>query len=268
VHRLTASTTPPQQFNKEKEFDRSARSSRRNTMESPVNRIAAWRLALLAAALLPSASGFAQQTDGAGGNQRTYQRGEIHPRASLVFIRVGKTGFGHEHGVVGRIKSGLVLLDSTDGAGELVFDMTTFLADTDAARAYVGLEGKTDQGTQRQVTANMLGSEVLDVRRHPTATFRIKSAVRLEGSSRRGLPQYRLDGEFTLHGTRRGLTVVADAEEKNGWLHLRGAFSILQSDYGMKPYTRAFGAVGVADRLDIWGDLWIAGQRLVVTERK
>lgn len=222
-------------------------------------------LALLSALSASSVSAW-QADGGAGKQQRTYQRGEIHRGTSRAYIRVGKTGFGHEHGVVGRIKHGSVLLDATDGAGEIVFDMATFVADTDAARAYVGLEGKTDEGTQRQVTANMLGGEVLDVRRYPTATFHIKSTVRLDRRSRRELPQYRLEGEFTLHGTKRPLTVMADVEEKNGWLHLRGGFSILQSDYGMKPYTRAFGAVGVADRLNIWGDLWVAKDRLTVTE--
>jgi hypothetical protein len=39
---------------------------------------------------------------------------------------------------------------------------------------------------------------------------------------------------------------------------LRGNFTILQSDFGITPYKAALGAVGVADELKIWGDIWIA----------
>ena len=37
-----------------------------------------------------------------------------------------------------------------------------------------------------------------------------------------------------------------------------GNFSLLQTDYGIKPFTTALGAIGVADRLTIYGDLWVA----------
>ncbi|MEQ8791493.1 MAG: YceI family protein [Pirellulaceae bacterium] len=235
-------------------------------MTDSVLRLVILTLAALCVHLWSASCASAWQGKAAANQQRTYQPGEIHLGTSRAFIHVGKTGFGHEHGVVGRIKRGSVLLDAIADAGVIEFDMTTFVADTAAARAYVGLEGKTDDQTQRQATANMLGAEVLNVDRYPTATFRIKSAQRLDRPSRRKLPQYRLDGEFTLHGEQRPLTVVADVEERGGWLHLRGGFSILQSEYGMQPYTRAFGAVGVADKLNIWGDLWIAKQRLMATE--
>jgi polyisoprenoid-binding protein YceI len=72
------------------------------------------------------------------------------------------------------------------------------------------------------------------------------------------LPQYQINGDFTLHGMTRSITVVADADEKSEWTHLRGSFSILQSEYGITPFSKAFGTVGVADRLEIYGDFRIA----------
>ena len=194
------------------------------------------------------------------------EAGEIHRDGSRAYIFVGKTGLGHEHAVVGQIKQGAVRLDGSGNHGEIVFAMDTFVADTDAARKYIGLEGTKDASTQQQVTANMLGPDVLDVRRFPTATFAIKSVQPVGQPSRRGLPQYQLDGDFTLHGVTRPIRVVADVEEANGWLHLRGGFSILQTQFGMTPYTKAFGAVGVTDRLDIWGDLWVAKERGIVQQ--
>ncbi len=202
----------------------------------------------------------------AGGTTSVYEAGQAHLKTSRVFIHVYKTGFGHEHGVVGLLKQGHVLLDEGRGSGELVFDMQSFDADSDQARRYVGLSGSTDASTRQQVNANMHGPGVLDTKTHPTATFKIKSVTKLATQSRRSLPQYQLDGDFTLHGATQPIRVMADVEPKNGWLHLRGGFSILQSNYGITPFKKAFGAVGVGDRLDIWGDLWIASERLVTNQ--
>jgi len=188
----------------------------------------------------------------------TFAPGQIDSRTSRVFILVGKTGLGHEHGVEGRIKGGSLALGATAGAGQIVFDATTFQADTPEARQYVGLEGTTDASTQRQVNANMLGADVLDVRRYPTATFKVDSILRLRAPKADAPPQYQLEGEFTLHGTTKKLKLVAEATPASGFVRLRGKFSILQSDYGITPYSKAFGAIGVADSLTIWGDLWVA----------
>ena len=184
--------------------------------------------------------------------------GDINLAASRVYIHVGKTGLGHEHAVMGSFQSGSLKLGANANAGALVFDMQTFDADSDHARRYIGLPGSTDAGTRDKVNANMLGGAVLDVQQFPTATFQITSAKLVADKSGRGLPQYQLDGQFTLHGQTQNIAILADVEEKKSWLHLRGSFSILQTDYGITPFSKAFGAIGVADKLDIWGDFWIA----------
>ncbi|MEQ8789386.1 MAG: YceI family protein [Pirellulaceae bacterium] len=236
-------------------------------MKSVIISSASLILVALSAALFSHSPATARQADEDADKRSTsYQPGEAYLRISRAYIYVGATGFGHPHGVEGPIKQARVLLDAADDAGEIVFDMSSFAVDTDRAREHVGLGGTIDAGTQRQVTATMRGGEVLNVRRYPTATFRIDSAKKMDGLSDRELPRYQLKGEFTLHGKKRPLTVVADVEEKNGWLHVRGKFSIRQTDYGMSPYRRAFGAVGVANQLTIWGDLWIAKEQMVVKE--
>lgn len=193
------------------------------------------------------------------GPQKSYTPGEVHPEKSRVYIHVGKTGLGHEHGVMGKLKGGKVHLARAEEGDQLTFDMTSFDADSDAARKYVGLEGSTDDSTRQQVNQNMLGEGVLSVRQFPTATLTIKSVKAMKEGGDRNLPQYQIKGDFTLHGKTQAISILADAEEKQNWTHLRGSFSILQSDYGITPFSKAFGAVGVTDRLKIWGDLWIAG---------
>ena len=119
----------------------------------------------------------------------------------------------------------------------------------------MGLEGQTDSDTQKKVNDNMLGPKVLDVKEYPTATFDIDSSLATGKKSANKHPLYELKGKFTLHGTTLPLTVVAEARPAEKSTHLSGKFNVLQSDYGIKPYSAAFGAVAVADELTIWGEI-------------
>lgn len=183
--------------------------------------------------------------------------GDIDLAKSRVYVFVDKTGLGHEHAVEGKIKSGSIQLGTAAGAGSVEFDMTSFSADGDEARKYIGLKGSTSASTRQQVNKNMLGPDVLDVRRHPTATFTIDSAA--QKKTKQGQPVFELKGKFTLKGKTRALTVYAQPSPQGAQLRLTGDFTILQTDFGITPYSTALGAVGVADPLKIWGDLWIAG---------
>ena len=185
--------------------------------------------------------------------------GDIDARRSRVYVKVDKTGLGHTHGVEGRFKNGHVEIGASAKAGTMVFDMTTFVADTAEARRYVGLSGTTDASTAQQVTANMTGADVLDVKRFPTATFEIASIAQAKQQPKEGT-QYVLDGKFTLHGVTHQMQILATATaEKDGSTRLRGGFYVNQTSFGIKPYSKAFGAVGVADRLTIYGDMILAG---------
>lgn len=184
--------------------------------------------------------------------------GEIDVQSSRVYIFVGKVGLGHEHAIIGQVKSGSVQLGATSEAGEIVIDMPTFAADTAAARKYLGLSGTTATATQKEVTSNMLGAAVLNVQKYPTATFNIASALPLDAKSKGGHPLYRLEGEFTLHGVKRPLKLDAEAIEQDNGVLLNGSFSIKQSDFGIKPFSKAFGAVGVTNELSIYGQILLS----------
>jgi polyisoprenoid-binding protein YceI len=107
----------------------------------------------------------------------------------------------------------------------------------------------------------MRGNAVLAVLRYPTATFQVKTVTPLGDKSQRGLPQCELDGDLTLHGTSQPIQVIADVEEQNGWTHLRGKFSLLQTQFNMRPYTPGLGAVGVSNKLQVYGDFWVAKEK-------
>jgi polyisoprenoid-binding protein YceI len=191
-------------------------------------------------------------------SQSSVQPGDVETTASRVYVFVDKTGFGHQHGVEAKLAKSTLNLGATENAGQLVFDMQSFNADTPAARKYVGLAGVTDEATRTAVNQNMKGEAILNVKRFPTATFDIISAKPTGKLTPKGLPLYQLDGKFTLHGVTHLLSITAEARQKKGWLHVRGNFTILQTDYQITPYSKALGAVGVANPLRIYGDLYVA----------
>ncbi len=173
---------------------------------------------------------------------------------SRVYMRVRASGrLGHEHGIVGRLESGSI---EWGGRGELVFAMRTFVADLPEARQYVGLTGSVSASDKKKTTDNMIGSDVLDAAKYPTATYKITSSAPLDGQAAGAPGRYKLDGGFTLHGMTRALALVAkvEATAAPGELRMTGSFPLVQTQYGMRPYSALGGLVGVADQIDVWGD--------------
>ena len=219
------------------------------------------------AALAPQGSGQEVAVDsGSASTSPKVQPGDVNLEVSRVYTFVDKTGLGHQHAVEGRLASGQLRLGASESAGVLVFDMGSFDADTDAARRYLGLAGSTDASTRSKVTKNMKSADILSVSRFPTATFTVASATATGTTSPSGRPIFELQGDFELHGTSRSIRIPVEVEQGRGWLHVKGQFSILQSTYGITPYRAALGAVGVADKLVIHGDLWIAPTEMVALE--
>jgi polyisoprenoid-binding protein YceI len=180
----------------------------------------------------------------------------VDTKASFVYVKVGiATRLGHEHGVQGNLKSGTLTLG---GEGELVFDMTSFMADTPEARKRVGLDRKkVSENEAKKVTEAMRGAEVLDVAQYPTATCRLASITPLDKQAAGQPGMYQLEGRFTLHGTEKKLQFKANLErtDREGVLKLTGSFTIKQTDYGIKPASAAGGLARAADELTIMGDL-------------
>lgn|GEM_PF-4581348 len=109
---------------------------------------------------------------------------------------------GHQHAIEGSLSSGQWFL-AAGQAGELVFDMQSFDADTARARKYLRLEGQTDAGKRQEVNENMRGERILDVQRYPEARPEHVTLKQTGATSKRDLPEYLMEGEFTLHGVTR-----------------------------------------------------------------
>jgi polyisoprenoid-binding protein YceI len=183
--------------------------------------------------------------------------GQVNLEHSRVYIFVDKSGVvGHQHAIEGKLLQGS-LFPSSPGTGSLTFDMKSFDADTPRARKYLGMEATTDEATRKKVNENMRGNEILHVAKYNTAKLERASIRPKNTTSNRHLPEYILVGDFTLHERTRPVEILCDLEIKDGWNHFRGSFKILQSNYGIKPFSKMLGAVGVTDELTIYGDLWV-----------
>jgi hypothetical protein len=181
----------------------------------------------------------------------------VDAATSRVYIKVASSGpVGHEHAVEGQLASRTIAVGARES---LVFAMKSFVADTPAARQALGLNGAVSASDQRKVTETMLGREVLDVDRYPTASYAIASSTPLDAQAPGKPRRYRLDGKLTLHGVTHPLALTAQIEPTAtpGVARMRCAFEIVQTDYKITPYSTLGGLIGVADRLEIRGDLVI-----------
>jgi polyisoprenoid-binding protein YceI len=88
--------------------------------------------------------------------------------------------------------------------------------------------------------------EVLETDRYPEITY---ECSRVTGSGSGDRFWLALNGELTLHGVTRSLPVSVRVVVNGSSLRASGAFSILQSDFGIAPVSAVGGAIRVKDEL-------------------
>jgi len=186
------------------------------------------------------------------------EAGGLDVKSSRVYTFVQGTGVGHSHAVEAKLLRGNLILGATSNAGSVLFDMKSFDVDTLRARKKLGLEGKVADVTRRAVNREMHGKAVLNTAKFPQASLSISAAKPVGIDKKTGLAEYELTGNFKLLGVTRPLKVNILVDDSEKSLKVTGEFTIKQTDYGIKPFRKAFGAVGVADELKISGDLLVA----------
>ncbi len=182
---------------------------------------------------------------------------------SHVTILVGKSGLlsfaGHAHEVVAPSVTGRVTFDPTD------WQRATVTLDFDASALRVTGKGESASDVP-QVQSTMLGDEVLNAARFPRITFqsrRVSISARTATSA-----DLQLEGDLTLHGTTRPMTIRAAATlGPDGGVTARGSFTLKQTEFGMVPVTAAGGTVRVKDDLDIQFVLKASPQHDANTQR-
>jgi polyisoprenoid-binding protein YceI len=170
----------------------------------------------------------------------------IDAAASHVLIEVGKTGMfgfaGHAHEVLAPSVTGRVSVEPND------WQRSSVSLEFNAAALKVNGKGEPPSDVP-QVQQVMLSAQVLDVKRFPTVAFRSR---RVSGAppAVNGVA-LAIEGDLTLHGVTRPLTIHASATLQADRLTARGTFVIKQTDFGIRPVTAGGGTVKVKDEVQV-----------------
>jgi len=177
---------------------------------------------------------------------------EVNPQDSLVNILVYRGGplarLGHNHVMTVRQLAGRVWLhpDARKSGFSLSFPVAALVVDDPEARRAAGDEFPPEipaadrEGTRR----NMLRPEVLDGGRYPE--------IRLQAAQPGGVsPATHLMVRITLKGMSRDIPVTAAVAVSGTRLTATGEFDLLQSDFGIQPFSAGLGALQVQDRLRV-----------------
>jgi polyisoprenoid-binding protein YceI len=170
-------------------------------------------------------------------------------RLHILVYRGGKLArLGHNHVVTSRSISGRAWLhpEFERSGFELTVPVQSLIVDDpEDRRAHgadfpLGISQKDIEGTKR----NMLRPEVLDGERYPTIS--IKCA---EVKGTRDSPT--VTARITIKEGTRDISVPVQIAIDGARLTATGEFDILQTDFGMKPFSVVLGALEVQDRLHL-----------------
>jgi polyisoprenoid-binding protein YceI len=177
---------------------------------------------------------------------------QIDPQASALHVFVYRGGtfarLGHNHVMTSKSVTGRVWMRPSFPASgfELSFPVADLIVDDADARSAAGSDFPPDipaadkEGTRK----NMLRKEVLDAETYPTVTVK---AATVEGS----LQAPKITARITIKNATKDVVVPTNIVVNGDGLTASGEFDILQTDFGMKPFSVALGALEVQDRLHV-----------------
>jgi len=178
-----------------------------------------------------------------------YRIDSTESRVDILVFRGGTLArLGHNHVISVRNLTGHAWIDrASDQAGfELAFPVADLVVDDDQARLDAGedfplnLSDSDKEATRR----NMLRPEVLDAEEFPTIRLRSVSASGQSGSSRASVA-------VTIKDASRVIELPISLTPVDDRLEAEGVFRILQSDFGITPFSAALGALTVEDELEV-----------------
>jgi polyisoprenoid-binding protein YceI len=94
-----------------------------------------------------------------------------------------------------------------------------------------------------------LQKKVLETERYPRVVFRGRHWQMLSEDASH--TRAKLSGDLELHGQRVPLDVDVEMRRTNGAVQVKATTSVVQSQWGIKPFTAFLGALKVADPVQI-----------------
>jgi polyisoprenoid-binding protein YceI len=167
---------------------------------------------------------------------------------SRLDVLTGKAGLfgglGHDHRIRARSFVGTIVHDPASPASSSV-EITVQAEDLDVLP--IGADRKDGPKVEEAMR-----EDVLHVDNWPTIAFRSRS-VTLNGSG------VRVHGDLTMAGQTKPVTVDMRLQVGGRRLLATGRFTIVQSNWGIEPYSAALGTIKVADEVTF--DLRVIGER-------
>lgn len=180
---------------------------------------------------------------------------ELQPGKSRIVIHVYKGGalkiLGHNHIISTYDINGTVNWDKEniqDTRFTLTMPVESFRVDDPTLRRRAGKKFTRDigAGAKKGTRKNMLGKKVLDVLHFPQIVVRSRAIQQTSTSI------FNISIELKIHGVSKILTVPVVLKQTADIISVKGEFTLLQSDYGIKPLRAAFGSIVINDRINIY----------------
>lgn len=166
------------------------------------------------------------------------------PRSGQLLVKTGRTGpgsrAGHDLTIEATRWRGTATIDTADPDGSAV----ALDAEVDSLQVREGTGGvKTLTDSDRAEIKRNLRKK-LDATTHPVITFRSTSV--------KGSPDsFTIEGDLTVVGFTRPITVRGSVAGGRA----RGSAAVVQSEWGIQPYSAFFGALKLADEVTVEFDV-------------
>lgn len=177
---------------------------------------------------------------------------DVSPQSSQLAIYVFRGGrfsrLGHNHVMTSQNLTGRVWVhpEFARSGFELSFPVAQLVVDDAEARRAAGSDFPPDipQSDKDGTRKNMLKPEVLDGEHYPEVKLR---SAKVGGT----LEAPQVTAHITIKETSRDVEVPVTIEAAGAKLTASGEFDVLQTEFGMKPFSVALGALEVQDRLHL-----------------
>lgn len=172
----------------------------------------------------------------------------LGPESGQLLIKTSRTGLGARAGHDLTIEvtrwQAEVTVDSADVAGSSV----SIEADANSFEVRKGTGGvKPLTDGDRAEIKKTIREKILHTGQHPSITFR---STRVAGTSE----SFSIDGDLTITGKTQPVTVHGQLADG----HAQGSAAVVQSRWGIRPYTAFLGALKLSDEVTVEFSIRIA----------
>lgn len=169
----------------------------------------------------------------------------VGPESGRLLVKTARTGLGSKAGHDLTIEvtrwRGNVVIDAANPAGSSV----TVEVDVDSFEVRQGTGGvKPLTDADRANIKDTLRGKILNTGRYPTITF---GSSQVSGTAE----SFRIDGDLTIVGVTQ--PVIVEGQLAAG--RARGSAVIVQSRWGIRPYSALLGALRLRDEVEVQFDI-------------